>query len=210
MTLYIRTQNLNFLTGLTGVTPDGSIVVPDSMHLAARLGLDGPNYDASLKLKEREGLLNLLARYNTSTEAYQADLHVDALQVHHFLPKDSIYTLSAKVAAKGKGFDPANHRTVAAVQASLGELQYGHWNISGIDLTAGLKSALATVHMTSDNALLKMQADADMRLDRKYLDGKVAMNVENVGLHELGISPKPLSILSLSLLVPKHAMILSR
>ena len=44
--------------------------------------------------------------------------------------------------------------------------------------------------MTSDNALLKMQADADMRLDRKYLDGKVAMNVENVGLHELGISPK--------------------
>ena len=188
----IRTQNLNFLTGLTGVTPDGSIVVPDSMHLAARLGLDGPNYDASLKLKEREGLLNLLARYNTSTEAYQADLHVDALQVHHFLPKDSIYTLSAKVAAKGKGFDPANHRTVAAVQASLGELQYGHWNISGIDLTAGLKSALATVHMTSDNALLKMQADADMRLDRKYLDGKVAMNVENVGLHELGISPKPL------------------
>src|SRR5699024_7391994 len=62
----------------------------------------------------------------------------------------------------------------------------------GIDLTAGLKSALATVHMTSDNALLKMQADADMRLDRKYLDGKVAMNVENVGLHELGISPKPL------------------
>lgn len=188
----IRTQNLNFLTGLTGVTPDGSIVVPDSMHLAARLGLDGPNYDASLKLKEREGLLNLLARYNTSTEAYQADLHVDALQVHHFLPKDSIYTLSAKVAAKGKGFDPANHHTVAAVQASLGELQYGHWNISGIDLTAGLKSALATVHMTSDNALLKMQADADMRLDRKYLDGKVAMNVENVGLHELGISPKPL------------------
>ena len=188
----IRTQNLNFLTGLTGVTPDGSIVVPDSMHLAARLGLDGPNYDASLKLKEREGLLNLLARYNTSTEAYQADLYVDALQVHHFLPKDSIYTLSAKVAAKGKGFDPANHRTVAAVQASLGELQYGHWNISGIDLTAGLKSALATVHMTSDNALLKMQADADMRLDRKYLDGKVAMNVENVGLHELGISPKPL------------------
>ena len=188
----IRTQNLNFLTGLTGVTPDGSIVVPDSMHLAARLGMDGPKYDATLKLKEREGLLNLLAHYNTATEAYQADLHVDALQVHHFLPKDSIYTLSAKVAAKGKGFDPANHRTVAAVQASLGELQYGHWNISGIDLTAGLKSALATVHMTSDNALLKMQADADMRLDRKYLDGKVAMNVENVGLHELGISPKPL------------------
>ena len=76
------------------------------MHLAARLGMDGPKYDATLKLKEREGLLNLLAHYNTATEAYQADLHVDALQVHHFLPKDSIYTLSAKVAAKGKDSIP--------------------------------------------------------------------------------------------------------
>lgn len=188
----IRTQNLNFLTGLTGLTPDGSIVVPDSMHLTARLGMDGPKYDATLKLKEREGLLSLLANYNTATEAYQADLNVDALQIHHFLPKDSIYTLSAKVAAKGKGFDPANHHTVASVQASLGELQYGHFNISGIDLTAGLKSALATVRLASNNPLLKMQANAEMRLDRKYLDGKVDMNVEEVGLHELGISPKPL------------------
>ena len=115
--LDIRTQNLNFLTGLTGVTPDGSIVVPDSMHLKARLVMDGPNYDATVKLQEREGMLNLLAHYNTTTEAYQADLSVDALQLHHFLPKDSIYTLSAKVAAKGKGFDPANHRTTAALKA---------------------------------------------------------------------------------------------
>ena len=38
----MQTQDLNFLTGLTGVTPDGSIVVPDSMNLVARLGLDGP------------------------------------------------------------------------------------------------------------------------------------------------------------------------
>ncbi|OKZ13336.1 MAG: translocation/assembly module TamB [Bacteroides oleiciplenus] len=188
----IRTQNLNFLTGLTGVTPDGSIVVPDSMHLKARLIMDGPKYDATLKLQEREGMLNLLAHYNTATEVYQADLNVDALQLHHFLPKDSIYTLSAKIAAKGKGVDPANHRTTAVLKASLGELQYGRWNISGIDLTAGLKSALATVNLTSDNPLLKMQANADMRLDRKYLDGKLDMNVEEVGLHELGISPKPL------------------
>lgn len=189
----IRTQDLNFLTGLTGVTPDGSIVVPDSMHMAARLGLDGPKYDATLKLEEGAGLLNLLAHYNTATEAYQADLAIADLQVHHFLPKDSIYTLSAKLSAKGQGFDPANHRTVASAHASLGELQYGHYNISGIELTAALKSALATVHLASDNPLLKMQANADMRLDRKYLDGKLDMAVEEVNLHKLGLSPKPLN-----------------
>lgn len=188
----VRTQDLNFLTGLTGVTPDGSIVVPDSMHLAARLGIEGSKYDATLKLQERAGLLNLLASYNTDTEAYQADLTVNDLQVHHFLPKDSIYNLSAKVVARGQGFDFGSHRTTADVKASLGELQYGHWNVSNVDLTAGLKSALATVRLASDNPLLKMNADADLRLDRKYLDGNLSMKVEDVNLHSLGLSPEPL------------------
>lgn len=188
----IRTGDLNFLTGLTGTTPDGSIVVPDSMHMAARLSMEGPEYDATLKIQESAGLLSLLASYNTATEAYQADLGIDSLQVHHFMPHDSIYTLSAKLAAKGQGFDPINHTTIASVHASLDRLQYGRWNISGIDLTAGLKSALATVRLTSDNPLLKMKADADLHLDRKYLDGNVDVKVEDVGLYNIGLTPKPL------------------
>lgn len=189
----LQTQNLNFLTSLAGIAPDGSVVVPDSMHLAARLALDGPEYDATLKLREGAGRLNLLANYNSLTEVYRADLQVDSLQLHHFLPKDSIYTLSAKVAAKGQGFDFGSRRTTAALQASLGHLHYGRWRISGIDLNAGLKFALATVHLTSNNQLLRMQADADMRLDRKYLDGNLTMKVAEVDLFKLGIASKPLN-----------------
>lgn len=37
----MHTQNLNFLTGLADIAPDGSIIVPDSMHLAARVGMEG-------------------------------------------------------------------------------------------------------------------------------------------------------------------------
>lgn len=70
----MQTQDLNFLTGLTGVTPDGSIVVPDSMNLVARLGLDGPQCNALLKVQEGKGSLNLDAAYNLSTEVYHADL----------------------------------------------------------------------------------------------------------------------------------------
>ena len=169
----MQTQDLNFLTGLTGVTPDGSIIMPDSMNLVARLGLDGPQCNAILKIKEGEGSLGLDAAYNLNTEVYHADLAIDALQLHHFLPKDSIYTLTARVTAKGQGVDVASHKTIARVEAKLDELQYACWNISGVDLDAGLKSSVASVHLTSDNALLKMQTEADMRLDRKYMDGKL-------------------------------------
>ena len=159
----MQTQDLNFLTGLTGVTPDGSIVVPDSMNLVARLGLDGPQCNALLKVQEGKGSLNLDAAYNLSTEVYHADLAIDALQLHHFLPKDSVYALTAHVAAKGRGVDMTSRQTTALVEAKLDELQYARWNLSGVNLNAGLKSAVASVRLTSDNELLKMQSEAESR-----------------------------------------------
>lgn len=188
----MQTQNLNFLTGLTGVTPDGSIVVPDSMNLTANLGLEGSQCKALLKVQEGNGSLNLDAAYNLSTEAYQANLAIDALQLHHFLPKDSIYTLTAHLDAKGRGVDIASKNTVADVELTLDELQYARWNISNVDLTAGLKSSVASARLTSDNVLLKMRSNVDIRLDRTYMDGKLNIDVEDLNLHKLGIAPKPL------------------
>lgn len=193
MDFSMQTQNLNFLTGLTGLTPDGSVVVPDSMSLSARIGLDGSQCTALVNLQEQEGMLNLDAGYNLSTETYHADLAINDLQVHHFLPKDSIYTLTANLSAKGQGVDFVSSKTIASLDASLEKLRYGHWDISGVDLRAGLKTSVATVHLSSDNALLKMKVDADLHLDRKYLDGKVNVNVEQLELYKLGFAPKPLN-----------------
>jgi hypothetical protein len=36
---------------------------------------------------------------------YDADISINQLNLHHFLPKDSIYTLSADIKAKGYGTD---------------------------------------------------------------------------------------------------------
>ncbi len=190
--LEMQTQDLNFLTRLAGHTPDGFVAVPDSMNLTARFALDGSQCTTAFKLQEQEGVLNLDASYDLSTEAYHADLVADALQIHHFLPKDSIYTLSANVSAKGKGIDFTSRKAVAELDASLEKLQYGYWNISDVDLRASLRSSIATVHLASNNVLLKMRGDANMRLDRKYPDGRLQIDVEDVDLHKLGFAPRPL------------------
>lgn len=192
MDFEMQTQNLNFLTGLADIAPGGSVLVPDSMNLAARIGLDGSQCTAALKLQEREGTLDLDAGYNLSTEAYHAHLDINELQVHHFLPQDSIYTLTAKFSAKGRGVDVASHQSIAALNASLEKLQYKDWDISGVELDAGLKSSVASVRLASDNMLLKMQGSADLRLDRTYLDGALDLNVKEVNLYRLGVAPKPL------------------
>lgn len=188
----MQTQNLNFLTELAETMPDDYLIIPDSMNLKAQIQLEGTRYAALLNLQEQQGALHLDAAYDTSTEEYHADFLVDSLQLHHFLPKDSIYMLSAKVFAKGKGVDVASTHTFASLQASLQELQYGSLNVSNVDLKATLKSALATVSFKSDNPLLKMKADANMHLDRTYMDGKLDMDLEDIDLYQLRVAPKPL------------------
>lgn len=188
----MQTYDLNFLTALSGATPDGSIIVPDSMNLTARLGLDGSQCNAVVKVKESEGTLNLDADYNLSAETYRANLVVDALQLHHFLPNDSIYRLTARASVQGEGVDVTSPKTKARMEVNLNELQYADWNVSGVDLKAGLKSSVAFVHLASDNPLLKMQTKANIHLDREYIDGKLRLDVDNLDLYKLGVAPKPL------------------
>lgn len=82
--LRMQTQNLNFLTTLGGTRADSSLVIPNQMSLVAKARMKGPQYMAQLLLKEGEGSLNVDAAYNGSTEAYRADLKVEALQAPSF------------------------------------------------------------------------------------------------------------------------------
>ena len=81
------TRNLNFLTGLTGVTPDGSLVIPDSMSLKMKMEMNGPQYKAKLDLKEGKGSMNVNAALNSSTEVYTADLKINDHATTSFSPE---------------------------------------------------------------------------------------------------------------------------
>lgn len=187
--LKMQTGNLNFLTALGGMTLGAPLVIPDSMLLDARLGMEGSKYDARLLLKEGEGRLGLTAALNSTTEAYTADLHIEDLQINHFLPKDSIYEFSASLAAHGRGFDFTSYKTAAALKATIDKLHYGDYKISGIGLTGTVKNAVANVQLTSDNPLLKMTADAEYHLAHHYPDGKVGLNVTGIDTEKLfGVS----------------------
>ena len=187
--LKMQTGNLNFLTVLGGMTPGAPLVIPDSMSLDARLGMEGTKYEARLQLKEGEGRLELTAALNSATEAYTADLHIEDLQINHFLPEDSIYEFSASLAAHGRGFDFSSYKTVADLKATVDKLHYGNYRISGIGLTGTVKNAVASAQLNSDNPLLKMAANAEYHLAHHYPDGKVELNVAGIDTEKLfGIS----------------------
>ena len=188
----MTTQNLNFLTALSGEAPNGTIVIPDSMDLVAKVDINGPAYKANLKLREGQGIIDMDAALNTLTEVYKADLKINNLQLHNFLPKDSIYELSLSADAEGRGLDVMSYRSFAKLNLSLDQLHYAQYHLSNVDLTGALKGALVTARLTSDNALLKMTTEAEYNLAHSYPDGKVTMDVTQLDLHELGLMPQPM------------------
>ena len=190
--LKMTTQNLNFLTALSGGAPNGTIVIPDSMDLVAKVDINGPAYKANLKLREGQGTIDMDAALNTLTEVYKADLKINNLQLHNFLPKDSIYELSLSADAEGRGLDVTSYRSFAKLNLSLDQLHYAQYHLSNVDLTGALKGALVTARLTSDNALLKMTTEAEYNLAHSYPDGKVTMDVTQLDLHELGLMPQPM------------------
>ena len=188
----MTTQNLNFLTALSGEAPNGTIVIPDSMDLVAKVDINGPAYKANLKLREGQGTIDMDAALNTLTEVYKADLKINNLQLHNFLPKDSIYELSLSADAEGRGLDVTSYRSFAKLNLSLDQLHYAQYHLSNVNLTGALKGALVTARLTSDNALLKMTTEAEYNLAHSYPDGKVTMDVTQLDLHELGLMPQPM------------------
>lgn len=190
--LKMNTLNLNFLTALAGEAPNGTVVIPDSMNLTAQADINGPDYKLNMHLREGQGTMDADAALNTATEAYTANLKIDRLQLHRFLPKDSVYELSLSAAADGRGLDVLSPRAYAKLNLVLDHLHYARYHLSDVRLAGNLKGALATAHLTSNNPLLKMTAEAEYNLAHSYPDGKAAMSVSWLDLHELGLTPQPL------------------
>ncbi len=188
-----QTGNLNFLTALMGPQSTNSFVIPDSMQLAANVGLEGDRLAAKLNVMERQGKALLDATYNLATEAYTAQLDLDSIQVNHFLPQDSIFHLSAQVVASGVGFDFTGPRTTAKVEGKLQGLHYKNWQIHNVDVQGTLQRQLANLTFTSENALLKAKGTGQMRLGSRYTEGKIDLDVSQIDLQKFGLIDEPIT-----------------
>lgn len=97
-----------------------------------------------MKLREGQGTIDIDAALNTLTEVYKADLKINNLQLHNFLPKDSIYELLLSADAEGRGLDVTSYRSFAKLNLSLDQLHYAQYHLSNVNLTGALKGALVT------------------------------------------------------------------
>jgi hypothetical protein len=145
-----QTKQLNFMTALIDPQMSNTLRIPDGITLDGRLTADGTNYATDLTLSEARGNIKMSGKASIPLDAngslvpdrtaYDATVNIRDLNLHHFLPKDSIHTLTADITASGYGTDLLSPQSRLNAEAVIQRLQYGKWDLDNLTASALLSN----------------------------------------------------------------------
>ena len=165
------------------------------LHADTRLREASKLYaDALLTELGQGGRVHLVGDLDTKAMAYRAKTRITNLQLHDFLPKDSLYLLTASAQVSGRGTDLLRSDTRLLALLDVDHLGYASWNLDSIHADARLERGNASLELDSRNDLLGLQGCVDALIsERKVKDAAFNMDLNHVDLYALGVARKPLS-----------------
>ena len=187
------TQNLGFVMAMMPRDMQRDYRIPP-LSAQGRVKADGQQYFADITAREGRGTVRAKGSFNAAAMRYDADIKVRDLNVHHFMPHDSIYTVSADVTAKGQGTDFFSPRTTLVADATIHHVGYGKLNIDNITAHALVSDGKAHANLVSRNPLFKGAFNFDALLSTTRFDGTLSTDFQELNLYEMGVTPDPLTI----------------
>lgn len=187
------THDLDCVAALAGLA-DSTLVIPRGITFKGNAGVAGEQYTADLVVTEGTGRVELQVDCRTDTETYDVTLAVDSLYGRDFLPHDSLYYVSATLAAHGRGFDPYHPATHAQADLSVERLQYAAYDLTDLKLRASLAKGDARLEFDSRNPLLAMTTTLDAQLRRRGVGGRLLVDLADVNLPELQVASFPFHV----------------
>ena len=199
-----QTQDIGFLTTLIDDRQASGIRIPHGIALEGRLKADNQYYSADITAHEGEGTVKALVSATIpqdqhgnmliSAMTYDADMSISQLNLHHFLPKDSIYTLTADIKAEGRGTDLFNSHSILKANAVVKQLRYGQLNLDGIQADAILENGRALINANGKNELFNGTVSIDALFSTKRLDGTISADITKADLQKMRLVENPLVI----------------
>lgn len=190
-------HDLGFVTALAGAGAADSYRLPPGMTLDARLKADGRRYAADMTLHEGHGAtagtVKLDGRLDSRDMNYQAQADISRLNLHHFMPHDSLYTLTAQMSLKGRGTDLLARRTRMEAAAHVERFRYGSLALDSINATARVADGQGHVSLVSHNRLMDGTLTVDALLDPKRIAATVATDLRSADLYRLRLMENPMT-----------------
>ena len=155
---------------------------------------DASKLTADALLQEGKGRAHVVGNIDLNTMAYQGNARIANLQLHDFLPKDSLYMLTANAKFSGRGTDFLSPNTTLHAQADIAHLGYASWDLDNIKADCSLEKGKAMVEMHSQNDLLCMQGCVEASItDRKLKAADFNLDLSHIDLYALHLAKKPLT-----------------
>lgn len=194
LSLHAKTYDLGFITGMLPADIMRNYRIPSGISIDGDFGARGKHYHANFIARESKGSVRAKVDVNTAVMQYAANLKITNMNLHHFMPKDSLYTLSAKIDAQGSGTDIFAKNTKLKATATIDNFRYGHWNINDIVAKVNVAEGVGHAVVNSNNYLLDGNIMVDALMSRKKLQATLATDLERADLFHLRLLDTPLTI----------------
>ena len=187
----VKTMNMNFIRQYLGL--NNMNLPPMNLHADTKLK-DSNMLTADALLQEGRGNVHMKGNIDLKRMAYDAKMRINSLQIHDFLPNDSIYTLTANASIRGIGTDMLAPGTNMEAKSYIEHLKYGSWDIDSVQVLGKLKQGEGRLEMNSDNDLLRLQACAEASIQqRKLKASNFYLDLNHINLFALGLAKKRVS-----------------
>ena len=135
----------------------------------------------------------MYAQYDLSKDAYLADVVVNDLDMHQFLPKDSLSDVALNLHADGEGLDFFAPQTRFNVQGSVGKVHYTNYRLSGYTLAATLENHNLDASLTARNQAMEVDAHLDGKLKPNDVAAHLQVQVPKLDWQSMKLSEAAVS-----------------
>ncbi len=190
----METGNLSLITGLLPQDIRQRFRIPHGITAHGQVSAEGTRYAADMTLREGQGTVTAKGSLDAQRMAYAADVQVSRLNLHHFMPHDSIYNMSAAAHMKGQGTDVFSPRTVAQADVQLEGLELGTQHFDGARATLDLRQGVLHAAVDSRHALATGLVTLDALMSKQRLQATLATDLQHLDLYRLHLVEKPLTV----------------
>lgn len=191
--LKVFTHNLDFLLDFLPPESRANFRIPKRMMLTGDVMWKDQQYTGDLVFREGQGKIQLKSLLDTRTNHYKAAFEIDSLEPIHFMPKDSLYWMTASIQAEGEGTEVFDSLTWVNLNGKIGDLRYGSSSISDITLKGSLKDNFAIVELNSEYPLAKMDVTLNATLKKNLVNAMLIADMQHLDLYGFHLMDKPFS-----------------
>lgn len=186
-----RTYDMRQVARLTGL--DKTLRIPKLTALG-KVSKQGQQYALDAKVREERGMVDVKATYNYPDEAYNLRTNIRNLNLHHFLPKDSLFLLTGEADIQGRGLDIQSPKTALEGYIRIDSLGYKNLNMGNLVANIKKQRNYADVKVFSNNSILQAQACIEAELTKKLNIAQFSLSLTRADLYQLGLTDVPFAL----------------